>query len=108
MKPAVALEVNSPVRCEASGRERWKKIPVSWFGNWVDGMLSIKIGTPGGGAGQGEEGREFTPGAPGFEVPREVEVEAELPIRHRGTLALESGRQGQARDTDSGSPTDQS
>lgn len=24
-----------------------KKIPVSWFGNWVDGMPSIKIGTPG-------------------------------------------------------------
>ena len=32
------------VGCEASERERWKMILVSWFGNWVDGMLFIKIG----------------------------------------------------------------
>lgn len=32
------------VGCEASERERWKMMLVSWFGNWVDGMLFIKIG----------------------------------------------------------------
>lgn len=62
MKSVVVLEMKLPGQGgEASKRERWKLIPVSWFGNWVDGMLSIKTGKRGGGVGG--EGNEFTSGA---------------------------------------------